>query len=264
MPPIPLMTLPLHAIDTHPLLHLRQHEPVTPAGLETLAASMAGPEGLIHPLTVVALAQPSTFGRAYVLVAGHRRLAAAQHLGWQQIPVRVLPPADLDAPTTRLHLLAIALRENSERQALHPDDRRQALRLLQALYAEVYPPTAPRRDDALEQEPAPPSFTRWAASKTHLALSTVRRDLRQAALYADAGLLPGASTLEARLQQVLTLAQQLLTTLDACAPQLQATAVPGALRTPLQQTFQQLQARTTPLLAQVAARPEEVGDAPAP
>src|SRR5207244_2774630 len=100
-------------IDEDPMFQVRlQWDPATDTGLEGLTASLAGLEGLIHPVVVVRLAQPTTFGRTYTLIAGHRRLAAARRLGWRTIPARVLPPCDLTAPLSRLHLLAVAVREN--------------------------------------------------------------------------------------------------------------------------------------------------------
>src|SRR5207244_5280187 len=114
------------------------------------ARSLAGPEALIHPILVVQRPTPTTFGRLYTLITGWRRLAAAQRLGWQTILARVEPPCDLDAPAIRLRLLAMAVRENTERQDLHPEDRRVALQRLQALYAEVYgglPPHDPGGPD---------------------------------------------------------------------------------------------------------------------
>ncbi len=129
-----LRTIPLHLIDRDPTYQIRQRwDPATDPALAALAGSLAGPEGLLHPLIVVQRPTPTTFGRLYTLIAGWRRLAAAQRLGWQTILARVEPACDLDAPATRLRLLAMAVRENTERQDLHPEDRRVAVQRLQAL-----------------------------------------------------------------------------------------------------------------------------------
>lgn len=177
----PIEAIPVHKIEEDPTFQLRlQWDPATDTGLAGLAESLAGLEGLIHPVVVVRLAESTTFGRTYALVAGHRRLAAARRLGWPTIPGRVLPPCDLTAPLHRLHLLAIAVRENTEREDLPPADRRAALQRLQALHAEVYPEavSSGRRSGAVGGEPRPLSFLRWATRATHLSERTIRRDLR--------------------------------------------------------------------------------------
>jgi hypothetical protein len=175
-----LMAIPLRQIDNDPRFHVRlQWEPATDDRLAGLAASLGGPEGLIHPIVVVRLTEPTTFGRLYALIAGHRRLAAARQLGWETILARVLPPCDLAQPQHQLHLLAIAVRENTEREDLPPADRRAALQRLEALYVAVHPEAAtPRRSGrGVESPPAEP-FPRWAARLTRIPAHTIRRDLR--------------------------------------------------------------------------------------
>src|SRR3989442_216865 len=77
--PMELRTIPLHLIDRDPTYQVRQRwDPATDPTLETLAGSLAGPEGLLHPIVVVQRATPTTFGRLYTLIAGWRRLAAAR------------------------------------------------------------------------------------------------------------------------------------------------------------------------------------------
>ena len=173
--------IPVHKIEEDPTFQLRlQWDPATDTSLADLAESLAGLEGLIHPVVVVRLTEATTFGRTYALVAGHRRLAAARRLGWATIPGRVLPPCDLTIPLHRLRLLAIAVRENTEREDLPPADRRAALQRLQALHAEVYPEAvaAGRGGRAAGGPPRPLSFLRWATRATHLSERTIRRDLR--------------------------------------------------------------------------------------
>jgi hypothetical protein len=172
--------VPLRQIDVHPAFQLRQQwDPQTDLTLPRLAQSLAGPEGLLHPIVVVPLRTSTTFGRTYTLIAGHRRLVAARRLGWSTIPARVLPPSDPDRPQERLVLLAIALRENTERQDLTPADRRDALLRLRALYEEAYPDG--HRPRLLEDGDID-TFTRWAATVTHIPRRTIQRDLALAAL----------------------------------------------------------------------------------
>ena len=54
----------------------------TPTSVQELAESMKV-QGLINPISVMVNPRPS--GPAYMLIAGHRRIAAAQLLGWQTI-----------------------------------------------------------------------------------------------------------------------------------------------------------------------------------
>jgi hypothetical protein len=176
-----LMSIPLRQIDGDPRFQIRlQWDPATDDRLAGLAASLAGPEGLIHPIVVVRLTEPTTFGRLYALIAGHRRLAAVRQLGWENILARVLPACDLALPQHQLHLLAIAVRENTEREDLPPADRRAALQRLEALYVSVHPETATlRRPGRTVAEPPPPEpFPRWAARITRIPAHTIRRDLR--------------------------------------------------------------------------------------
>jgi hypothetical protein len=129
---------------------------------------------------VVQLTEPTTFGRTYALIAGHRRLAAARRLGWETILARVLPSCDLAMPEQQLHLLAMAVRENTEREDLPQADRRAALQRLEALYVAVHPEavTPQRRRSEAAATPSPDPFPRWAARVTKIPAHTIRRDLR--------------------------------------------------------------------------------------
>jgi hypothetical protein len=171
----------LAKIECDPTFQVRQSwDPDRDPTLPALVQSLTGPERQIHPIVVVARATPTTFGRTYTLITGHRRLAAAQRAGWERILARILPPCDLTALPERLRLLAMAIRENTEREPLPADDRREALRRLKALYEAVYPrsrpPAAPAQDPAAAESPA---FARWAATATHIPTYTIRRDLRR-------------------------------------------------------------------------------------
>jgi hypothetical protein len=240
-----LRTIPLHLIDRDPTYQVRQRwDPATDPALDALAHSLAGPEGLLHPIVVVQRATPTTFGRLYTLITGWRRLAAAQRLGWQTILARVEPACDLDAPATRLRLLAMAVRENTERQDLHPEDRRAAVQRLQALYAEVYGDRAPT-------SPGTPTtgFTRWAAPLLCVAERTIRQDLQLAALglarLPPGRLLPVAPAPEAPAAQRVAYALRAGRLLAATLAELTATLTPDLPLAPpqratLAQTLHQL------------------------
>jgi hypothetical protein len=169
--------IPLTKIDRDPTFQVRQtwhpdRDPTLPA----LVQSLQDPEGQIHPIVVVARTTPTTFGRLFTLITGHRRLAAAQRAGWATILARVLPSCDLDALPERLRLLAMAIRENTERAPLAVEDRRAALGRLQALYHAVHPGRTAAVGATTADAPA--SFARWAAGATQIPEYTIRRDLR--------------------------------------------------------------------------------------
>jgi hypothetical protein len=240
-----LREIPLQLIDRDPTYQVRQRwDPATDPALEALARSLAGPEGLIHPIIVVQRPTPTTFGRLFTLIAGCRRLAAAQRLGWRTILARVEPPCDLDAPATRLRLLAMAVRENTEREALHPEDRRVALQRLQALYIEVHGNLAPTT-------PGDPTtgFTRWAAGLLRVAERTIQQDLRLTALglegVALGRVLPAPPPPEAPSPQRVTYVLRAGRALAASLAEFTATLAPGlplepAQRATLAQTLRQL------------------------
>ena len=87
--------------------------------LEELADSIRE-YGLLQPIVV----RPhGTAAARYELVAGHRRLAAVQSLGWRQIPA-VVRIADAD------EAFLLTLVENLQRQDLSPHEESQALETL--------------------------------------------------------------------------------------------------------------------------------------
>jgi hypothetical protein len=249
-----LRAIPLHLIDRDPTYQLRQHwDPATDPTLEALARSLAGPEGLIHPIVVVQRATPTTFGRLFTLITGWRRLAAAERLGWRTILARIEPPCDLAAPATRLRLLAMAVRENTERQDLHPEDRRLAVQRLQALYAEVYGDRAPTT-------PGSPTtgFTRWAAQLFCVTERTIRQDLQLAALGLSSmplgRVLPVPPPPEAPASLRVTYALRASRSLAATLAELTATLTPELPLAPpqraaLHQALCQLQTHLTTLQA---------------
>ena len=79
--------------------------------LSELIASMRK-HGLINPITVTA---------EYDLVAGQRRLHAAQRLGWNAIPCRIVDGAD------ETSLLEMEIDENSARKDFGSDEMADAL-----------------------------------------------------------------------------------------------------------------------------------------
>jgi hypothetical protein len=260
-----ILPIPLTKIDEDPAFQVRrQWTPSADATLRALAASLQGPEGLIHPLVVGRLAQPTTVGRTFALIAGHRRLAAARQLGWTTILARVLPPCDLTAPHHRLRLFAMAVRENTEREPLLPEDRRAALTRLKALYDAVSPPIrSGRTPGAVSPSPETAdtrSFSRWAAKHTQIPLRTMQRDVR--CMLLTRGLVPPQSSLpptamatttpdiapperlSALVQQTLQAVAQATTALQKLAtsvPLATQMVIPDAQFTDLRQTLGTLQ-----------------------
>lgn len=77
---------------------------ITEESIKALAGAMKD-QGLLHPITV------QTSGSRYVVVAGHRRFAAAQLLKWSTIPCRIVSESEA--------LLVMTL-ENLSREDLKP------------------------------------------------------------------------------------------------------------------------------------------------
>ena len=100
-----LAQLPVHQIRPNPYQPRRSFDE---AALTELAASLEA-AGLLQPIVV----RPADGG--YELIAGERRLRAAETLGWREIGAVV---RDVDDRT----LLTLALVENLQRDALSPID----------------------------------------------------------------------------------------------------------------------------------------------
>lgn len=98
------------------------------AAQSDLVASMAA-VGLVHP--VVLRVRDGAAKITYKLVAGERRVRAAQTLGWERIPAFVLP-----ADTRNDAALGLALAENLHRLSLHPLDEMAGYATLQELGVE--------------------------------------------------------------------------------------------------------------------------------
>jgi len=105
--------LPIHAIRPNPFQPRQQFREDE---LEALAASIKA-HGVLQPILV----RPKDGG--YELVAGERRLRAAQLAGLTEIPAIVRPCSDEE-------LLALALIENLQREDLNPLEEAQAYQTL--------------------------------------------------------------------------------------------------------------------------------------
>lgn len=104
-PESPLRSLSVAQIRPNPLQPRKEFKPEELADLEaSLRVS-----GLLQPITV----RPAPRGGGYELIAGERRLRAAQRLGWTEIPAIVKEVDD------RL-LLSLAMVENLQRSDLNP------------------------------------------------------------------------------------------------------------------------------------------------
>ena len=104
-PTSPFRLIPLAQIRPNPLQPRKEFRPEELADLEaSLRVS-----GLLQPVTV----RPAPRGGGFELIAGERRLRAAQRIGWTEIPAIV---KDVD---DRM-LLSLAMVENLQRSDLNP------------------------------------------------------------------------------------------------------------------------------------------------
>ena len=92
--------------------------------LEELAASLRT-NGLLQPISV------RRVGSGFELIAGERRLRAAQRLGWTEIPALVRDDRALDDQS----MLALALVENLQRTDLNPIEEAEGYQKLVAEFA---------------------------------------------------------------------------------------------------------------------------------
>ncbi len=113
--PSGLLEVPLRDITPNP------HQPrrlFKPGDLEDLASSIRA-KGIIQPLVVV------REGSGYQLIAGERRLRAAEQAGLKTIPVRIIEVGgDVD-------MLELSLVENLQRNDLNPVELAEGYRKLQ-------------------------------------------------------------------------------------------------------------------------------------
>lgn len=87
--------------------------------------------GLLQPVTV----RPSPSGSGYELIAGERRLRAAQRLGWTEIPAIVKEIGDKE-------LLTLALVENLQRTDLNPIEEAEGYQQLISTFSLTQQETA--------------------------------------------------------------------------------------------------------------------------
>jgi ParB-like chromosome segregation protein Spo0J len=83
--------------------------------IDGLAASMNGPEGLMHPVVI---------NQNNELVAGERRIAACRSLGWTEVPVRII---DLD------QIVRGEFAENAHRKEFLPSEIAAIMREIEPL-----------------------------------------------------------------------------------------------------------------------------------
>jgi ParB family chromosome partitioning protein len=100
-----LASLAIGQIRPNPFQPRKEFRPEDLADLETSLRT----SGLLQPISV----RPSPAGTGYELIAGERRLRAAQRIGWTEIPAVV---REVDDRT----LLSLALVENLQRTDLNP------------------------------------------------------------------------------------------------------------------------------------------------
>ncbi len=106
-----VLDVPVALIDANPGNPRRKLR-----GVEELASSIAA-YGLLQALVV------RPVGGRYDLVAGHRRLAAVQSLGWQTVPAHIRETAQDEA-------YVLTLVENLQRSDLSPREEAHALEVL--------------------------------------------------------------------------------------------------------------------------------------
>jgi ParB family chromosome partitioning protein len=109
------LEVPVDRLDPNPFQPRAQ---MRPAQLDALAASIQE-SGIIQPILV------RRAGERYQVIAGERRLRAAQRLGLERVPITVR-----EVPDDRL--LELALVENIQRENLNPIEEAQAFQRLQA------------------------------------------------------------------------------------------------------------------------------------
>ncbi len=109
-----MMSIPVERISLNPLQPRRMFRE---ASLQSLAESMRA-RGTLQPVIV------RVYGDGYQLVAGERRLRAAQAAGLAEIPAIVRPVRDDE-------LLELALIENVHREDLNPIERATAYKVMQ-------------------------------------------------------------------------------------------------------------------------------------
>jgi ParB family chromosome partitioning protein len=115
-----LASLPIGQIRPNPFQPRKEFRAEDLADLESSLRT----SGLLQPISV----RPSASGTGYELIAGERRLRAAQRIGWTEIPAVV---RDVDDRT----LLSLALVENLQRTDLNPIEEAEGYQRLVSEFA---------------------------------------------------------------------------------------------------------------------------------
>ena len=139
-------------------------------GVAELAASIAGPAGLLHPIAIT----PDK-----TLISGLHRIKACESLGWKEIPAIML---DLDEVDRQL----AEIDENICRNELTALESAEALAKRKQLYLAKHPETARGVAGAIAKHSATaesaiaavPSFADDTAKKTGKAPRTVRQEVQ--------------------------------------------------------------------------------------
>lgn len=155
------MKVSVVSIDTIEIPEDRQRREFS--GIEDLADSLKR-IGLINPITL----------EGTRLIAGHRRLLAAKHLGWTEIPANQL--SDLD----ELRRTLIELEENVKRHQLTWQEEADAIAKYHRLMREVNSAKAAEVEADTEGKAAD-----WTLDKTAEALGVSRDTVRRAELIHD-------------------------------------------------------------------------------
>lgn len=139
---------------------------IDPAWVEALAKSIAA-IGLQHPITVVRETDGS-----HTLLAGAHRLAAAQSLGWGEIPAQVIEANWIKDHERRLHEIL----ENLMRNELTKLDRAASLSELKNAHEALYPQTKHGQHGGRggkKNESAIFGFSKTTAEQTGLSKSAI-------------------------------------------------------------------------------------------
>lgn len=139
-----------------------------PVGDFSAIADSMSKVGLLNPIVVT---------KTKKLVAGAHRLAAARHLGWDEIDVHVVDSDDL-------HVLLAEIDENLIRNELTVLERAEHLAKRKEIYEELWPETrhggAPGKAGGGKEAKGTDSvsFVQDTAAKTHRGTTTVKEELQ--------------------------------------------------------------------------------------
>ncbi len=120
VPKTGLRRVPIGQVRPNPYQPRKEFRPEDLADLE----SSLRVSGLLQPISV----RPASSGGGFELIAGERRLRAAQRIGWTEIDAVIKPIDDRD-------LLSLALVENLQRADLNPIEEAEGYQRLIADFA---------------------------------------------------------------------------------------------------------------------------------